>query len=272
MEWWRIKSEMSKTILKLLAPPILIDSIRYINSLWMFLNNRSLLNRNAEVVNKYNSEAVYILANGPSLNNFNIKNIIGAKVITMNFFNLHPLKDELKIVAHCVGDPIDSMDIEKTRLMIKEIKAETYWFNIDVANHIKPSDYSNIHYYLQGVRYNAKMLSGDDLAFISLSYQSTAQMAINVAMYMGFKKIYLLGFDHDWLATRAISTHFYADNEKTQISDLSVYSYTKMIEISLTLFKIYEKILSVSRKKNIEIINISNPTFLDIFRKEQVDG
>ncbi len=259
-------------MIKSLIPPIFIDLIRYAQSLFLFIINRSLLKRNVEVINRYDSEIVYILANGPSLNNFNINKLIGENVITMNFFNLHPLKDELKIVAHCVGDPINSMDIEKTKTMMKEISAETYWFNIDAADHIKVNKYPNTYYYLQGVKHSAKIINGDDLAFISLSYQSTAQMAINVAMYMGFKKIYLLGFDHDWLATRGVSPHFYEDNEKTQISELSVYSYTQMMEISLMLFRIYGKILSVSQKKGVEIINLSNPSFLDIFRREKMAG
>jgi hypothetical protein len=93
-------------------------------------------------------------------------------------------------------------------------------------------------------------------------------MAISIAMYMGFKKIYLLGLDHDWLVTRGNSPHFYQENKNTVSADLSIFTYTEMIEISLNLFKTYEKLRIISIKEGSEIINLSEPSYLDVFSKQ----
>jgi hypothetical protein len=45
------------------------------------------------------------------------------------------------------------------------------------------------------------------------SPQSVTIMALEVALYMGFKNIYLLGCDHDWILHLDTSRHFYEENQ-----------------------------------------------------------
>jgi hypothetical protein len=45
-------------------------------------------------------------------------------------------------------------------------------------------------------------------------------MAIMVALYMGFKVVKLLGFDHDWLVSKGISPHFYEEKKGIAQADL----------------------------------------------------
>lgn len=256
---------INKAFAKRFLPPILLDQIGFCGAVLMHVKLRKWLIRNAELRNKYIGERVYILANGPSLNNFDLNMIHGHKVITMNHFELHPQKDKFKIVAHCVGEPYSSRTWENPIPILNGVKAETYWFNADTVEFFSKHESYDIRYYCSGLRASALMLSGDDLTGVALQYQSTAQMAINVALFLGFKDIYLLGFDHDWLVTRGYSPHFYEERDGVDKADLSKFSYIDMIRISLNLFEIYLKLRQIAKKRDARIWNLSKPSYLDVF-------
>jgi hypothetical protein len=256
---------LNKSFAKRCLPPILLDQISFFRAVILRIKFRRWLNRNAELRNKYFGKRVYILGNGPSLNNFDLKMIHGHEVITMNHFELHPHKEEFKIVAHCIGEPYSSSTWENPISMLKGVKADTYWFNADAVEFFSKQDSYDVHYYLPGLRAGALILSGDDLTGVALQYQSTAQMAINIALFLGFKDIYLLGFDHDWLVTRGHSPHFYEERDGVDKADLSRFAYIDMIRISLNLFEIYVKLHQIAKKRDARIWNLSKPSYLDVF-------
>ena len=256
---------MLKNYAKRCLPPIIVDQIGFLRAVLKRIKMRRWLNRNAELRNKYLGKKVYILGNGPSLNNFNLQMINGHEVITMNHFELHPQKDNFKIVAHCIGEPYSSNTWEDPIPMLNGVKADTYWFNADAVKFFSKQDSYAVRYYLPGLCASAQILSGDDLTGVALQYQSTAQMAINVALFLGFKDIYLLGFDHDWLVTRGHSPHFYEERDGVDKADLSKFSYIEMIRISLNLFEIYVKLRQNAKKRDARIWNLSKPSYLDVF-------
>ena len=256
---------INKDFAKRFLPPIFLDQISFFRAVLMRIKLRKWLNRNAELRNKYLGQRVYILGNGPSLNNFDLNIIHGQEVITMNHFELHPQKEKFKIVAHCIGEPYSSNTWEDPISMLNGLKADTYWFNADAVEFFSKQDSYDVRYYLSGLRASAQTLSGDDLTGVALQYQSTAQMAINVALFLGFKDIYLLGFDHDWLVTRGSSPHFYEERDGVDKADLSRFSYIEMIRISLNLFEIYIKLRQIAKKRDARIWNLSKPSYLDVF-------
>jgi len=255
-------------VVRQLIPPLMLHVYHYILSYVSYLFNLRLMLRNNAVKNSRKGGAVYILGNGPSLNNFNIENIYGKEVITMNFFYLHPDLDKFNIVAHCIGEPFGPA-WPNTDGMVNKTPAETFWFNIS-AKEFCGRMYKNktIYYYLPGVATTFNVLRDSDLSRPTLQYQSTSQMAIMVAMHLGYEKIYLLGLDHDWLVTRGYSPHFYnedKDDPAVPKADFSEISYLNMINITKNLFDVYESIKTIASKKNIRIVNLSRPTFLDVF-------
>lgn len=255
-----------KLVIKKFIPEVVIDYAVYLSMLFVRFKIFKILKVNRLLKDKYFGDKVYIVGNGPSLNNFDLTKIYDSYSITMNHFEYHPEKDKLKIVAHCVGEPFKASTWEDPMPMITGVMADSYWFNADSIGFFEKLEKKYfINFYLPGVRSNSIGIRGDDLTSVSLQYQSTAQMAINVALFLGFKDIYLLGFDHDWLATRGFSEHFYQENNDAIKVDFSRRSYTEMIQISLNLFKIYEHLKRLAEKNNARIWNLSNPSYLDVF-------
>lgn len=259
----RAQSQRKEKVKKLI-PQVVVDLIGYLKTMPLLVKSIKWTAKNKNIRNKYLGESVYILGGGPSLNNFDLSKIYGKNIISMNFFGVHKDKDKFNIVAHCIGEPFPSEGWQDPTAMIDSVNSETYWLHsgsVEQTKHIN----RRIHYYTPTVRTNSFLFTGEMLHLQGLIYQSTSQMAITVALYMGFKKIYLLGMDHDWLVTRGYSPHFYKESEVTTPADLSKFSYTSMIEISLNLFRTYEYIKKIAEKKGVEIINLSTPSYLDVF-------
>ena len=86
-----------------------------------------------------------------------------------------------------------------------------------------------------------------------------------VALHLGYKEVNLIGFDHDWLANRNVSPHFYKERKGVRKADLSIFPYYNLITISKNMWKIYMKLNSSSKKMKVKITNLSKPSFLDVF-------
>lgn len=253
-------------------PLVIIDLLRFLRILFKYPAGYYIVRKNKILKNIKQGKTVYVLANGPSLNNFNVETLYGKDVIVMNHFELSPWKDKVTIIAHCIGEPHGSPSWEDPELMIDNTNSQTYWFHISAKKYIDKSSYSKnkkIHYFLSSVppglwRNGASI----NLASNVLGYQTTAQMAIMVGIYLGYNKIFLLGFDHDWLCQRGISPHFYEERDNIPKADLSKFSYLELINFSQNMWKIYHKIKSSSLASKTEIINLSRPTYLDVFDYE----
>ncbi|MEN9479180.1 MAG: hypothetical protein RLZZ298_575 [Pseudomonadota bacterium] len=261
---------------KKIIPPFVCCLLKLIK-----ISVKYIINFNLIYKNKINhgsmcdKETVYVIGNGPSLNNFCLESIYDSDVITMNYFYAHPELNKLKIVAHCIGEPYGCSSWVDPTNMVKNTPAKTYWFNLSAAKFCKNkfSKY-NIFYYPPAFEVDCSLFASANLILPSIQYQSTSQMAIMVAIHMGYKNIYLLGFDHDWLTTKkGFSPHFYnEDSESDEIkrADFSAFSYLDMINISKNLFEIYARIKKIAIKNNIKIVNLSNPSYLDIFPNSHV--
>ena len=100
----------------------------------------------------------------------------------------------------------------------------------------------------------------------TLSYQTTAQLSIMVAMHMGFKQICLHGFDHDWLAATDYQRHFYS-SDKDDTDCVEAMSYHEIISFMERMWRIYIKLDQLSKRQNIKILNCSRGSYLDVFER-----
>ncbi len=257
-----------KNFISYIIPAFVIDFVVFFKQLYLARRLFFRLKSNEKYINFGKSKEVYVLANGPSLNNFPIDNLFGKEVIVMNNFHLSPWKDKVKIVAHCIGEPFESIAWENPEKIIKGTDSYSYWLHY---SNYKKADLSRltdkaIHYVIPaippGLTFKTNRLN---FGFIVPAYQTTAQMALMLAMYMGYNKIYLLGFDHDWLSNRNVSTHFYKPSDQVKKSDLSIFSYYDLMTFVKRKWEIYIKIKDIAESRGVKIINLSNPSYLDVF-------
>lgn len=257
--------------LKYFISPFFLDIYRLFKSKYLNFGNKRFLKNNKDFHNIYFGQSVHIFANGPSLNDRIQSQLAGQKVIVMNDFFRSNYRDSFDIVALCYAEPASSDAFSKDNIkeIIQKTKAKTFWLDISLSN--KNLNKSNcnktINYILPGYEPNLLFSSKIDLSKMTLSYNTTASMAIMVAMYMGFKDIRLHGFNHDWLANPDFSRHFYSDKKDTT-DKWNQFSYHQQIVVVDRIWRIYIKLSKLCMSKGIKVINCTENSFLDVFEKE----
>lgn len=101
---------------------------------------------------------------------------------------------------------------------------------------------------------------------------SVSELALTVAVHLGFDKIYLVGFDHDWF--NGVLVYFY-DHAKEHIlrpdqSDLSFADSEFQMRRHAYIFRKYKYLFSM--KKNIYNANANPRHYLDVFPKVDFDS
>lgn len=101
---------------------------------------------------------------------------------------------------------------------------------------------------------------------------SVSELALTVAVYLGFDKIYLVGIDHDWF--NGVLVYFYDHTKEHALrpdqSDLSFADSEFQMRRHADIFKKYKYLYSM--KKNIYNANANPRHYLDVFPKVDFDS
>jgi hypothetical protein len=256
--------------LNYIIPSIFLDFLKLIRAVFIYLFHRKLLLKNKEVKNTKLGMSVFVIANGPSLNDIDHTTLKNKDVIVMNNFDLCRWKDEVNIVAHCIGEPKNSSHWGNDQIEISNnTNALSYWYHYSVKGQIEK--YSNIkhsspfYFMAPVIPENIFFSKKFNLSSFTLGYSTTAQMAIMVALYMGYNQINLIGFDHDMLKNRCVSPHFYQEGNGAVIVDKTGKSYLSIMNRCVKMWNRYYKIKEVADANKVTIYNNTKNSFLDVF-------
>jgi hypothetical protein len=262
-------SEKSKYFL----PQFLIDIYRLVKAYQLKKIPNRILKKNSKWLNQFRGENVIIVGNGPSLKKIDINLLKGKKVIVMNSFEHATWKNDVEIVAHCIGEPSMVSAWSKNEIInnINGTNSLSYWLHYTSYGHFEESTKKDkLHYTFITKEARLYGLKQINLAGPTLAYQTTAQMAIMVALYMGFKEISLIGFDHDWLASPDYSRHFYSDKRDSH-DTLNEMSYLEIVCMIERMWNIYYKLNEIAIHKGVNIFNLTEDSYLDVFEKKQFE-
>lgn len=235
-------------------------------SLRLTSSESSILSRNSKFRNMYAGRRCFVIGNGPSLNKQDLAPLADEVTVVMNRFNKHPIIDKWKPTFFCMAEPRGDLTEESLPLFLQGIQAQAYFFRMEykeLFDEHKYVDPEKVYYLKTGgvpLRDWPASRHSIDLTRTIPGCQSTAHMALMLAVYLGCSPIYLLGLDHDWLAQPLVATHFYVDD-----SDFSMFSYKQMMEIMLNVWVIHEWIKDVASKQGVVIYNATAGGFLDVF-------
>lgn len=103
-------------------------------------------------------------------------------------------------------------------------------------------------------------------------------LCLAIALYMGFEKIYLLGFDLDQSCRRADRNNlrFYGNsevtkNESEKEADLQFFSSGLDWFYMFTIWRELSLLKKAAKQRNVEIINATNGGLLDIFERKKYE-
>jgi len=215
---------------------------------------------------KYKGKRCFIIGNGPSLQMHDLDKIDEFNEISFgsNRIYLSFKKTRWRPTYYVIADLIG---MEPDYDYIQEYENETFF----VADYYYTQlhKYKNANHYtvLNQIYENGIRFSDDMVRGIASGRTVTYQM-IQIACYMGFKEIILLGVDFSW-GENGSNTHFcsdYLNNQEEQ------YQRKHGIVDKDEIYQAYLAAKTYASQHNIQIYNATRGGCLDVFDRVDFDG
>ena len=167
---------------------------------------RDILAKNKGLEGKYSGKRCFILGSGPSIKEINIKKLQNEYIFAVNTFYQHPDFHFLKFQNYLLID--SGLPSEFSFSLVKSLsetldKEANVFFSIkDMEEIEKTGLFSDKHkFYLvtQGI-ISEYFDFNIDLDRVLPWPKNSVLMCMMIAVYMGFKKVYLLGCEHNFLS------------------------------------------------------------------------
>ena len=239
-------------------------------------HQRAILQRNAAFADKHKGQPAFVIVNGPSLASQDILCLKDQITFVVSGFWKHDAVLNWQPTYYSLLDAafFNNSDATQTfyQNLHKRVKNSTFFLPL-----FRGFDAVREHGYLpeKQIQYVAAVgekVSGNDLTGIVQSFAGVSAFALSQAIYMGCNPIYLLGFDHNYLANRGVDQHFYAGDilnghPSTNIPLSELSAYDDEMRANLHLWKNYRILDGVAKSKHIKIFNATNGGYLDVFER-----
>jgi len=163
----------------------------------------------------------FILCTGPSIKTQDLRVLKGETCIAASNFCVHPQYAEIKPEYYCipkVGIPPATVDtvVQWFKDIALKMGGATMFLSHGDRQMVQDHhlfEGKTVHYLAFGRSWDSVEKQGIDLTRPLPRIQSVPVMALQIAIFLGFKEIYLLGCDHDHLLHHGITLHFYEKHE-----------------------------------------------------------
>lgn len=221
--------------------------------------------------NKYKNKRCFIIGNGPSLNADDLNKLKGEYTFAFNRIYLIFEQTEWRPTFYCTQDvKIVQNSIEEIR---KKIETPYVFAPINLKWYYN-LDLKTKYYFSQRQVPEGKIPDFSDIIDNRIYTGNTvAYTAIQIAIYMGFKEIYLIGVDHNFHISQDREGKLKIDNS---VKDYFCSDYNKDKE-SLFIPKLEVSTLAYiaakkyAKKKNIAIYNATRGGKLEVFDRVNFD-
>jgi hypothetical protein len=228
----------------------------------------------------------FILATGPSILKQDLKVLKSEHCIAVGFMALHKdiqiINPMYHVEAPC-HNPFDFKTLNSSYENFKNYSKEvtyflghssykySHWNYLKEREDINLENFYHINYagctYID--EYNYKNQNIWDISKSPFAVRTVVYIAIQIAVFMGFKEIYLLGCDHDYLQDmdRVRDHHFYEDKE-SGVSDaehLSEFSTERWLEQYFYRWKEYRLMKEYLVGNGCNVFNATEGGMLDVF-------
>ena len=246
------------------------------------------LKKNVELKDKYNNERIFILGSGSSILLYDLKVLKREFIMTQNSFHMHEDIYDIEPNFHCVvpyyqSEKEYSTWIEYIGDMKEKMPSTTFIWGLNtkalIDNHhpelIKQS------YYIR-TKYDSLTLNHAtvDIAKTLMNIPTVLTQCLSVAIYMGFREIYLLGFDLDQICHTNDRTfgRFYGMSKLTDSKFEEDAERNLKVETTdgwynwWLMNKQFFLLKSYADQNKIKIINGTQGGILSYFKREPIEN
>lgn len=271
-----MKKEMIKNL------PVLGKRLVGLYSWYLRMKNRKFMVKNRELKKLFSGRRAFIIATGPSVKEQNLKGLAGKLSISVSNFFLHP---DFKTIApkyHLFVPSHPPVTSEQYAAVFKDAEAH---FPADQNILVSVSDKGiiekygafknqNIYYYTVKDT-NLKVSEEIDFTKPIPRIQTSAQIGLFLAIFLGAQELYLLGCDHDWILHLGETRHFYDEKQSTLSKDgyneWKDRDFGDECESYSRLWTVYRQIRAYARARGVAIYNSTEGGLLDVFPRKKLE-
>lgn len=248
----KIWAGQSFDLVKTLNREIANFDLIHIHEIWHYpgnFRNKSILDKNKELKNKYLGERCFIIGLGPSINQQDLTKLKNEYVFACNHFYLHRQLNIIKPAFYSLIEPIILNDsfreevfpktIERINFYASKNNKAVFLFNIQYKKYIEDNNLfsgNNVYYFLFSGSISNRM--NLDMSKPNPSGTGSIFFLLSLAKYLGFKAIYIIGCDYDYILTKD-EKHFYKEEiscsslkgETNLVLAKHLYTYLKRMDI-----------------------------------------
>ena len=246
------------------------------------------LKKNIELKDKYNNKRIFILGSGSSILLYDLKVLNSEYVMTQNSFHMHKDISYVDPNIHCVVPYYQSnKEISIWVDYIADMKARMpnslflWGLNTKALIDNRHPDLVKQSYYIR-TKYNLLTLKKAkvNISKTIMNIPTVLTQCLSVAIYLGFKEIYLLGFDLDQIChtndrtfgrfygmSKITDTKFEEDAERNSDLETTDGWYTWWL-----LNKQFFLLKSYADQNKIKIINGTQGGILSYFKREPIEN
>ena len=250
------------------------------------------LKKNFRFKNIHAGKRCFIIGNGPSIREQNLAFLRDEITFTVNQLAKSPKFEEISTQYHVWADPNFFKNLE--------LKSEGDYRLLEIMKTLPEYaecffPYSSAHDYVEKFElgtfinvnyYEADVSVGNDEEIDFTRYirggYSVVQYAIRLAIYMGFKEIYLLGCEctgilnvlYAKMSDYSSVTHCYDIDEAEKERDREMYKDVPLeayYRSEIGIFEEYKLINNYCNQNNIKIFNCTKGGLLDVFLRRNYD-
>lgn len=256
--------------------------------------NKTLLSKNAIFKDKYNGERCFIIGNGPSLNDMDLSLLKDEYTFTVNQLPKNKQFESIKTSFHLWSDArffkLDENDEGDMALLdtMKQVNSSdnnpVVFYEIaakDMVDKFGLDKELDVHYFAALQFTKKRYLRKDTIDFTKVvcNWPTVIQIAITMAMYMGFSEIYLLGLDctgfiniaesklKDYSHGIKYAFEMTESEKKRMEKSNSMYSMKQELLCQAELFDDYDLISEYAKRKSVKIFNATNGGLLESFER-----
>jgi hypothetical protein len=271
-----------KKLLKLILPPFVKLFYLYINAkiLKIKFYNDSLLNKNLNLKKLKKKNAAFIIATGPSIKNINLKKIIGQDCFTLSNSFLHKEINKIKPIAHFFAPyhlPIKPKSFKEwIKLSNQKLPEDTkIIMSYDDKNFAKCISKNRKIFYLK-INHLINKIHTNICKPVG-TFQASVLMIFPVLMFMGYKKIFLIGCDQNQIKFfNSVVKNYYNEKKDVRIATdgTKINKFKHSLDytlhanlVAIQQFNAYSKFM---RLEKVKVINLSQDSWLDMFEKNDL--
>lgn len=245
-----------------------------------------ILKRNKSLKNRHKNERIFILCCGPSIHQQDLTVLKNEITMAVSSFYMHKDLKTIQPDYYCNAQwarnekLTDDVEMEYLKELKKYVGHSRYFFAVQEKELIENShvfDLEEVNYYYYD--YNDPheirkpfLYQEVDLCQEIMPVHSVPVLCIQLALYMGFDEIYLLGTEHDSLKTNRY-TYFYNKDKcvtgRTDVTinenDQLVWNFDKSLTDTYRLWEDYKTVKRIADAGNVKIYNATIGGALDLF-------